>query len=54
MHVKIRFVAEGDGTVVTLEHRGWERCSVEQRAEFDGYDRGWEIVLAPFRDAAAA
>jgi hypothetical protein len=26
---------------------------VEQREEFDGYDKGWEIVLAPFRDAAA-
>ena len=54
MHVEIRFAADGDGTIVTLEHRGWERCSPDQLAQCDGYDKGWELVLAPYGEAVAA
>jgi uncharacterized protein YndB with AHSA1/START domain len=45
--VEILFTAEGDGTHVEVEHRGWERAP-ERRT---GYDAGWEIVLARFAAA---
>jgi len=43
--LEIRFVPEGDGTRVELEHRGWGALAegrVEKRAD---YDTGWEYVL---------
>lgn len=47
--VEIRFVREGDGTRLELEHRGWERAP-EKRA---GYDEGWDKVLTRYVDAAS-
>jgi uncharacterized protein YndB with AHSA1/START domain len=46
--VEIEFVAEGDGTRVEMEHRGWERAP-EKRA---GYDTGWDFVLGRYVAAA--
>jgi uncharacterized protein YndB with AHSA1/START domain len=43
--VEISFTAEGDGTRVELEHRGWEalaEAAAEKRAD---YDTGWGFVL---------
>jgi uncharacterized protein YndB with AHSA1/START domain len=54
MHVEVRFVAEGTGTLVTLEHHGWQRCSPHQLAQFDGYVKGWEVVLAAYDESVAA
>ncbi|HEX2049602.1 MAG TPA: SRPBCC family protein [Actinomycetota bacterium] len=49
--VEVRFVPDGDGTVVELEHRGWDRLAdgLETRPE---YDSGWDGVLARYADVA--
>ena len=48
--VEIRFLPDGIGTRVDLEHRGWEsveRDGVEKR---ENYDSGWEAVLGKYVD----
>ena len=47
--VEVRFSPEGAGARVDLEHRGWvaETASAQAR-----YESGWNIVLAPFVEAA--
>jgi len=45
--VEVRFLSEGPGTRVELEHRGFG--AGEGR---ENYDRGWDIVLAPFVEQA--
>jgi uncharacterized protein YndB with AHSA1/START domain len=52
-HIEVTFVAEGDGTRVVLEHRGWERWQdgAQYRAN---YETGWNPVLARFVGAASA
>ena len=47
--VEVRFVPEGEGTRVDLEHRGWEAPGTGERSN---YDRGWEYVLGKFVEAA--
>jgi uncharacterized protein YndB with AHSA1/START domain len=51
--VEVTFTADRDGTVVVLEHRGWEGLGDERRAGRDGYDRGWNEVLEGYRLAAS-
>jgi uncharacterized protein YndB with AHSA1/START domain len=47
--LEVTFTAKGDGTLVELEHRGWERLSGEFRASlYDVYVRGWKTTLASF------
>jgi len=46
--LEVRFVAEGDGTRVELEHRGWERYGEEAAGACASYNSGWETVLKPF------
>jgi uncharacterized protein YndB with AHSA1/START domain len=48
--VEVRFEAEGDGTRVELEHRGWESGTPESRQSYDG---GWDFVLGCYEDAVA-
>jgi uncharacterized protein YndB with AHSA1/START domain len=49
--VEVRFSPEGPGARVELEHRGWERAiDPSGRAN---YDRGWDVVLAPFVETAS-
>jgi uncharacterized protein YndB with AHSA1/START domain len=43
--VEVEFQATPTGTIVTLTHRGWERCSTEVQAERPGYETGWDYVL---------
>jgi uncharacterized protein YndB with AHSA1/START domain len=43
--VEVTFTADGDGTLVTLVHGGWERVDVERRAGRVDYDNGWPGVL---------
>lgn len=51
--VHVRFEAEGDGTLVTLVHSGWERIeNAEQMAR--NYDEGWVYVLSWFGDGVDA
>jgi len=41
--VEVRFRAEGEGTHVELEHRGWDR--LEDKQQRDSYDAGWDEIL---------
>jgi uncharacterized protein YndB with AHSA1/START domain len=50
--LEVRFLAEGSGTRVELEHRGWERFGPEDKG-YEGYSSGWDIVLAPYVEAIA-
>ena len=50
--VSVRFRAEGGGTRVELEHRGWERLERPQSAR-DQYRDGWPAVLGAFARAEA-
>ena len=48
--VEVRFLPEGDGTRVELEHRGWEGVASEGPAKRANYDTGWDAVLAPYAE----
>lgn len=50
--IELTFTADGDGTIVVLEHRGWEKCEGDRRDARGGYDEGWNAVLARYREAA--
>jgi uncharacterized protein YndB with AHSA1/START domain len=50
--VEVRFVADGTGTRVELEHGGWEVGPKAQTAG-KGFASGWDIVLARYAAAAA-
>ena len=52
--LEVRFVPDGDGTRVELEHRGWERWGDEAAETHASYESGWDTVLAPFVGAASA
>jgi uncharacterized protein YndB with AHSA1/START domain len=43
--VEIRFIPEGNGTRVDLEHRGWEQLGGEGAATRAEYESGWGDVL---------
>ncbi|MCM0620900.1 SRPBCC family protein [Nocardioides bruguierae] len=52
--VEVRFLADGDGTRVELEHRGWERFGEqadERRRTYVG-PGAWGFVLEHFADVA--
>lgn len=52
--LEVRFEAVPDGCVLHLEHRDWESFGkVLGRELRDGYDPGWDVVLAPFEARAA-
>jgi len=46
--VEVRFTPDGEGTRVDLEHRNWERAGEAGAGMRDGYDSGWDAVLAPY------
>jgi SAM-dependent methyltransferase len=51
--VEVRFAARGDGTLIEVEHRGWERLSEELRTGLYGiYARGWITTLECYAAAA--
>jgi uncharacterized protein YndB with AHSA1/START domain len=43
--LEVRFAAEGDGTRVELEHRGWEIFADQAQETRNNYDGGWGSVL---------
>ena len=49
--VDVRFTADGPGTLVELEHRGWDRAGAAATKSRDGYDGGWNQVLARYAAA---
>jgi uncharacterized protein YndB with AHSA1/START domain len=51
--VEVRFEPDGDGTIVSLEHRGWERLGARSAEARAGHDGGWTIPLERFVAAAA-
>jgi len=46
--VEVRFRAEGDGTRVALEHRGWDAIGEAARKSREGYAGGWDLALARY------
>jgi len=46
--VEVRFVPDGSGTRVELEHRGWERLGDAGRDLRRGYQSGWPGILGQF------
>jgi uncharacterized protein YndB with AHSA1/START domain len=46
--VEVRFAAEGDGTRVRLEHRGWEARGETARKHRDSYNGGWDFALSRY------
>jgi hypothetical protein len=43
--VSLRFAAQGEGTLVTLIHDGWEALTERAENVRASYDQGWEKVL---------
>jgi uncharacterized protein YndB with AHSA1/START domain len=43
--VAMRFVPDGDGTRLELEHRGWENLGADAESTYANYDGGWDFVL---------
>ena len=43
--VEVRFLPEGDGTRVELEHRNWHRLGAEAAEGREGYSGGWAYVF---------
>ena len=51
--LEVTFTARGEGTLVEIEHRGWERLSPEFRATlYPIYVRGWVTTLERFAEVA--
>lgn len=51
--VEIRFIPDGNGTRVELEHSGWEQT--EKVREFrKNYDGGWDVMLGHYAAHAGA
>lgn len=46
--VEVRFLPEGDGTRVELEHRGWEHVAEHGSEKRADYDTGWDLVLGRY------
>lgn len=48
--VEVRFLPEGGGTRVELEHRGWDELGEGGTTKRDNYDTGWDFVLGRYVD----
>ena len=48
--LEVRFLLEGGGTRVELEHRGWEALADGATEKRDDYDTGWDHVLEVYCD----
>ena len=46
--VEIRFTPDGDGTLVELEHREWDRLGARGAGSRESYANGWPGVLRRF------
>ncbi len=52
--VEVTFAPHPDGTLVRIEHRGWERLGTAAEERRDRNRRGWAGVTEHYRRAAAA
>jgi Activator of Hsp90 ATPase homolog 1-like protein len=48
--VEVRFLADGDGTRVELEHRGWDALTEDATERRNSYDSGWDYVLGVYSE----
>ena len=48
--VEVRFLPDEAGTLVQLEHRGWENVELKGAAKRENYDSGWDVVLGRYVD----
>jgi len=48
--LEVRFLPDGNGTRVELEHRGWENVAAEAPGKRADYDTGWDFVLGKYVD----
>jgi uncharacterized protein YndB with AHSA1/START domain len=46
--VEVRFAPADGGTLVELEHRGWEDVEADAGAKRSSYDTGWDQVLGVY------
>jgi uncharacterized protein YndB with AHSA1/START domain len=51
--VEVRFIADGDGTRIELEHSGWEQAE-KLRDAHKSYDSGWSMILEHYQTRANA
>jgi uncharacterized protein YndB with AHSA1/START domain len=51
--LEVRFRAVGAGTLVEVEHRGWQRLAERAVETRGGYDTGWTTVLERYLEACA-
>jgi uncharacterized protein YndB with AHSA1/START domain len=52
--VEVRFEPAGDGTLVTVEHGGWDRIRSAAPGLRDGYAHGWGELLGFYATKAGA
>jgi uncharacterized protein YndB with AHSA1/START domain len=50
--VEVRFEPSASGTLVTVEHGGWERVPSAGRSQIEGYGEGWAELLGFYAGAA--
>ena len=50
--VEVRFLPDGHGTRVELEHRNWQKLGKDAEAAHHGYSQGWPGVLQQYVAAA--
>jgi uncharacterized protein YndB with AHSA1/START domain len=50
--IEVTFEPGNPGTIVTLEHRGWEEGYADVEERHANYDTGWEGVLALYKSTA--
>jgi len=51
--VEVRFIADGSGTRVELEHSGWEQDEKIRDAR-KSYDGGWDFMLGQYQSHVGA
>ncbi len=51
--VEVRFLADGSGTRVELEHSGWEH-DAKMRDSRKGYEGGWDRMLGYYQSHVSA
>jgi uncharacterized protein YndB with AHSA1/START domain len=50
--LEVRFTPQGDGTLVEIEHRGWERLGEIAEEARASYGENWQRVIDRFGEAA--
>ena len=53
-HLHVAFQAKDRSTLVTLTHSNWDNLGAEAQKSRDGYNGGWDSVLAAYVGADSA